>query len=472
MPKKYHIKTRLAPPRFTPVGKFGTIEWGEACLGCMRCAKEWACIYRVRDEESAHIRSIGGLDQFEPLYDCKNCLRCMQECANAIVYRVINPAYRRLGDTYWTADIISSTWGQAETGKIPVSGAGYRGPFVGPGFDRMWTDMSEIVRPTRDGIHGREYINTSVDLGRKVPALTFDAEETLWTEPPRLLEVPMPVLFDTLCLERVNDTVRMAMARAASVLGLFVIVEAEHCDRDLMDHRDHLMPLVHPGSLESYGALLKQVRIAEMGYTGEVMENIQRAKAVNGDLMVSIRVPLDGAADEVVERLTREGAEVIHLCADLQGNDVGAPRPRFIKDRMRAIHRRLVEGGIRDEVTLIASGGIAMAEHMAKIIICGADATTIDLPLLIALECRLCEDCARIQDCPVDIEHVDVNYATQRIVNLMGSWHGQLLEVLGAMGLREVRRLRGEVGRAMFFEDLEAESFGPLFGERVERIPK
>ena len=26
----------------------------------------------------------------------------------------------------------------------------------------MWTDMSEIVRPTRDGIHGREYISTSV----------------------------------------------------------------------------------------------------------------------------------------------------------------------------------------------------------------------------------------------------------------------------------------------------------------------
>ena len=38
---------------------------------------------------------------------------------------------------------------------------------MGAGFDSMWTDMSEIVRPTRDGIHGREYINTSVDLGRK-----------------------------------------------------------------------------------------------------------------------------------------------------------------------------------------------------------------------------------------------------------------------------------------------------------------
>ena len=38
-------------------------------------------------------------------------------------------------------------------------------------------------------------------------------------------------------------------------------------------------------------------------------------------------------------------------------------------------------------------------------------------------------------------------YAAQRMVNLMGAWHSQLLEVLGAMGLREARRLRGEAPR-------------------------
>jgi hypothetical protein len=48
----------------------------------------------------------------------------------------------------------------------------------------------------------------------------------------------------------------------------------------------------------------------------------------------------------------------------------------------------------------------------------------------------------------------------------MGAWHQQLIEMLGAMGLREARRLRGEVGRCMFFEDLEKASFGRLFGPR------
>jgi hypothetical protein len=48
------------------------------------------------------------------------------------------------------------------------------------------------------------------------------------------------------------------------------------------------------------------------------------------------------------------------------------------------------------------------------------------------------------------------------MVNLMAAWHSQLLEVLGAMGIREVRRLRGEVGRAIFKEDVEREAFGDL----------
>jgi hypothetical protein len=56
----------------------------------------------------------------------------------------------------------------------------------------------------------------------------------------------------------------------------------------------------------------------------------------------------------------------------------------------------------------------------------------------------------------------------ERMINLMGAWHAQLLELMGAMGIREVRRLRGEVGRCMFFEDLEREIFAPLFGTRRE----
>ena len=44
------------------------------------------------------------------------------------------PGTSQRGNRYWTAEIISQTWFQAETGRIPISGAGYGGPFSGDGF--------------------------------------------------------------------------------------------------------------------------------------------------------------------------------------------------------------------------------------------------------------------------------------------------------------------------------------------------
>jgi hypothetical protein len=47
---------------------------------------------------------------------------------------------------------------------------------------------------------------------------------------------------------------------------------------------------------------------------------------------------------------------------------------------------------------------------------------------------------------------------------LCGSWRDQLLEILGAMGIREVRRLRGEFGRSMVVKHLEDEAFEGIAG--------
>jgi glutamate synthase domain-containing protein 2 len=122
-----------------------------------------------------------------------------------------------------------------------------------------------------------------------------------------------------------------------------------------------------------------------------------------------------------------------------------------------------VEEGIRDEITLIASGGIAMAEHVPKVMLCGADLTAVDIPLLIALGVRLYEQPAKFLVFPEKLSRISVQVMTQRIINLMGAWHSQLLEVMGAMGIREARRLRGESGRAIFFEEIDKDTFGKLF---------
>ena len=150
---------------------------------------------------------------------CKDCFRCVQNCPNRLIEKGFNPSYKALGDEYWTPEIISNVWFQAETGRIPVSGAGYGGPFSGPGFDAMWTDMSEIVRPTRDGIHGREYISTTVDVGRKVKALTFEkGNGAMPASIPPLVELPLPAVFDLLPFSPPGRQITRAILAAARLV--------------------------------------------------------------------------------------------------------------------------------------------------------------------------------------------------------------------------------------------------------------
>ena len=111
---------------------------------------------------------------------------------------------------------------------------------------------------------------------------------------------------------------------------------------------------------------------------------------------------------------------------------------------------------------LLASGGFAMAEQVAKSIICGADAVYVDFLIQIALECKMCHRCEQELPCPVEVENASIKWVVARTINIIGAWHNQLLELMGAMGIRDVRRLRGEVGRAMFYEDLDKNIFGSL----------
>jgi ferredoxin len=456
MPPKYHIKSTEVLSRFQAITRSGVIAWEEGCLKCRRCVKK-DCVYKVYEKRGLEARQM--LESLDTV--CKDCFRCVQGCPNRLIHKGLNPQYKALGDHYWTPEIISALWSQAESGRIPVSGAGYGGPFSGSGFDAMWTDMSEIVRPTRDGIHGREYINTTVDMGRKVMALEFDAAGKIITMVPTLVEIPLPIIFDMLLWSPRRGQITLALLEAAQAIETFVIVRQSEMSPAVERYLSHVI-LYADGDVQGLSnELVKQLAIIEIPDGGHVMEAQRLLKEKNPKAIVSIRMELNPRASERVTRLTQEGAEVLHLIADEYGMEKGE-KPLFIKERMREIHGALIEKGLRDQVTLIASGGIAMAEHMAKIIICGADALGVDIPLLVAMECRVCRRCKEGVACPVELEGVDPVWGAGRIKNLVAAWHNQLLEILGAMGIREARRLRGEMGRAMFFEDLEKEIFAPM----------
>jgi len=54
---------------------------------------------------------------------------------------------------------------------------------------------------------------------------------------------------------------------------------------------------------------------------------------------------------------------------------------------------------------------------------------------------------------------INPEWGAQRLVNLIGVWHDQLIEILSAMGMRDVRRLRGDIGRSMMDSELREQSF-------------
>jgi FAD/FMN-containing dehydrogenase/ferredoxin len=431
---KYHIAAKSAPARFTLHNKVSILR-SEQCISCGQCIE--ACVYGVHDRNPLDVRRMNVPNDFL----CRACFRCIQECPRQALTMTPNEAYARLGRAPYSPDVVSWLLRQSEEGQIPVLGAGYRGPFSAPGFDAMWTDMSEIVRPTRDGIHGREYISTTVVLGRRPLQLSF-AEDALALPPA--VEIPLPIVFADLPFHRAKN-VLLAELRAAAQLGTFAVVRRAEWDRAFAPFAHNIiLHIADAREVEESLAHFRLIRVDDPALIAPV-------KAVAQGAVVITRTGWDAAH---TEELARQGAEVIHLDGRWDGAELVEELPR--------IHSRLLEAGLRDQVTLIASGGIAMAEHVPKAIILGADAVAIDLPLLVALECLLQDECFAGDRCPRGVEDVDPVWGAQRIVNLEAAWRNQLLEVLGAMGLREVSRLRGERGRALFKQDLDQKLLVPV----------
>jgi hypothetical protein len=328
--------------------------------------------------------------------------------------------------------------------------------------------MSEIVRPTRDGIHGREYISTSVDVGRKASYLSFDGEK-MTSGLDSILSLPFPVIFDLTSSDHTLPKLEPSLIETAKNTGLITLIDSKKYSglkKYEEGYYQHIAFYLNPEGDSIPDDILSKTRLIEIPDGENVLDRIVEIKKKFPEIIVSIRISLDNKSQDRTLELSKNGAEVLHLVADSNGNEINSENPRFIKDVIREIHGLLIKNEIRDEVTIIAGGGIALPEHLAKAVICGADLVSINLPLLIAIECKLCGSCAPGDRCPAKLdEEIDMEYSVGRMTNLMGAWHWQIVEVMGAMGMREARRLRGDVGRAMFKEELEKEIYEPIFNQ-------
>ena len=85
-----------------------------------------------------------------------------------------------------------------------------------------------------------------------------------------------------------------------------------------------------------------------------------------------------------------------------------------------------------------------------KAIALGADAVAIGMACLLACGCHLCQRCNSgkcswgiATNDPVLSARLDVDWAEERIANLIEGWHHEMQEIMGLNGIYDIGSFRG-----------------------------
>ena len=133
---------------------------------------------------------------------------------------------------------------------------------------------------------------------------------------------------------------------------------------------------------------------------------------------------------------TTPGAHIVHIDGSYGGTGRRArtsPRrtsPCPSSTPSAACHQFLEAEGIRDEITVMASGGVRTPDDVAKAIALGADGVVIGTAELVALGCIRCGGCESGRGCPRGIATTDpelLELVTDRVVHAAAGQHVQRL---------------------------------------------
>jgi glutamate synthase domain-containing protein 2/ferredoxin len=483
---------RQALPRYrNEIGKF-SIHRSSKCKSCGRCVE--ICQHGVHSRPSGYRQVIRPFDYRCIGPECEKTGRfCIANCPQQALSLTESPVFKTLGDYRWTPDLLSANWFMAETGKKPPAFLESQIGASGGGFDRIRFVFPDKVPA---GLR-REDINTKLLLNKRKD------------DPRPKITIDVPWYGGGMSFGSTNIRAQLAKVRAAKAWNTFSCTgEGGYPDR-FIPYKDNMITQVATGLFGVREETIQRARIVEFKYAqgakpglgGHLLgdkntpavaamreavvgtslfspfpfhsvysiedhkKHLDWIAHINRTALLSAKVSTPNDVEMVAVGAYCAGAHIVHMDGSYGGTGAS---PNIAKKNIAMpieyaisnVHQFLVNEGVRDEITLIVSGGIRNPWDIAKAIAMGADGIVIGTAELVALECIRCGCCESGRGCPRGIcttdpellELLTVEWCTQRLVNLHNAFREILVDILYRLGIESVTALRGRTDLLMHLD--------------------